>query len=157
MKRILGVLVIVVIFACIVILGLALLGSGSTDKEGEPKTVVKTTDTVEPTKLPTQEPTPEPKPTPVPYWISGFNRCPTSEYYKDLETDTAGIYSEIDMGPQNVIMRIPHGSQIRYFPDESDESMCRVDYGDVEGFVQCMFLVDYDPEEGVRPDESQCW
>ena len=71
----------------------------------------------------------------------------------DLEAQmAASMAGEIDDSEDGI------GAQMAAaMSDESDESMCRVDYGDVEGFVQCMFLVDYDPEEGVRPDESQCW
>ena len=118
------------------------------------KPLPKPTD-VSPTLEPKPTVTPEPMPTPVPYWISGYDRCPTSEYYGELQTDTAGLYAGMDGSDH--MLRMPHGSKVVFYPDESDEKMCRIDYGANEGFVQCMFLVTYDPEGGVQPDESQCW
>jgi hypothetical protein len=131
--------------------------------DGDGITPTKAADTVTPemgeaTEPPEPAATPEPPtPTPVPYWISGVQRCPSSDYYGELETETAGLYSEIDMGPQNQILRMPHGSRVVYYPEESTESMCRIEFKGRSGYVQCMFLVTYDPATGVQPDESQCW
>lgn len=110
----------------------------------------------EATKIPETEPTPTR--IPLRRWISGVRRCPTSEYYGDLETETAGLYSDMDAGPANMIARVPHGAQVAYHPFEGDdEDMCKIEYDGTAGFTQCMFLVTYDPAGGVQPDESQCW
>lgn len=85
-------------------------------------------------------------------WVSGFEGNPDSPEYGKIVIPGAQMYSGPDIYPdQRIGKLIPHGMQVEVLEVIRDSEACRVQYEGVEGYIQFITLVDYDPAGGVRP------
>ncbi len=91
-------------------------------------------------------------------YVSGVEPCPENPEYGLLVAPGAHLYSDPDIGPDNVITLIPHGTKVDAMDDNCYElwRVCVVRYEGVEGYVQTMMLVHYNPADGVRPNPDYC-
>ena len=91
-------------------------------------------------------------------YVSGVEECPDHPKYGQLVITEAHLYSEPDIGLDNVIARIPHGTKVDVMDENCYDpwTVCVVRYEGREGYIQSILLVHYNPADGVRPDPDKC-
>lgn len=87
-------------------------------------------------------------------WISGVESCPSHPDFGQQVVDKANLYPRRDMLPP--VTPIPHGARVEVLEEDS-EGLVKIRYRGQAGYVQVIFIVDYDPAQGVRPDEANCF
>ncbi|MCP4594856.1 hypothetical protein [Neptuniibacter sp.] len=86
-------------------------------------------------------------------WINGIDKCPDSIEYGQLVMEAVNLYSNQDT-PIPPLAHIPHGAQIEVLEEAANPlGLCKVRYDNQEGYVQNMFVVDYDPTQEDGPDK----
>ena len=86
-------------------------------------------------------------------WINGIDKCPDCAEYDQLVMEIVNLYSNQD-APVPPLTHIPHGAQIDVLEEAvTPPGLCKVRYDGQEGYVQNMFVVDYDPIQENGPDK----
>jgi hypothetical protein len=84
-------------------------------------------------------------------WVSGLDGNPDSQEYGQKVADYANMYSSPECDASTFMRtRIPHGEIVEMLETVNKDAY-RVRYGDKEGYVQYLMLVDYNPIEGHEP------
>lgn len=85
-------------------------------------------------------------------WVSGFEGNSESPEYGKIVAMKVNLFSSPEFGAENYLgIGIPHGEQVVVLEIIRDYKACRVIHNGVEGYVQMVMLVDYDPADGARP------
>lgn len=87
-------------------------------------------------------------------WISGVESCPSHPDFGQQVTDKANLYRSRKMLPP--VTPVPHGARVEVLEEDS-EGLVKIRFQGRVGYVQAIFIVDYDPAQGVRPDETHCF
>jgi len=89
-------------------------------------------------------------------WVNMFVECPDSPDYGDLIDPDAPMWR--DFNHARLSDNVPHGEQVGLLiddPDANDSYRVRRN-GGAEGYIPAQYLSDYDPANGVQPNESEC-
>jgi len=90
-------------------------------------------------------------------WISGVDTCPESVEYGLLIAKIVNLYPTVDVNPLNRLGSIPHGTKVEVLTTDANRGMTRVRYIGTIGYVQSLFVIDYDPRSGIQPDPESCY
>jgi hypothetical protein len=93
----------------------------------------------------------------TPAWITGVETCPSSKEYGQLVVKSVNLYRSELVDTANVIASVPHGAKIELLSSsKNSEGTVKIRYQGKIGYVQNLFVVQYDPATGVQPDKSSC-
>lgn len=87
-------------------------------------------------------------------FVNGIDQCPSRADYGIQVVDKINLWSDTDL--TTVLTAIPHGTQVDLLQANVPGDFVEVRWNRHEGFIQDILISDYDPDEGVRPDESKC-
>ena len=90
-------------------------------------------------------------------WVSGYETCPTHKEFGILVVNSVHLYHSSNVSPADIIEKIPHAAKVEVIQESSQNGTVKVRYEGTIGYIQDLFLVDYDPTGPVQPDESQCF
>ena len=86
-----------------------------------------------------------------------MERCPDHPEYGQQILAFAKTYTNVDFRPDTYRdIDIPHGEEIEVLHRVGYNGVSLIRHKARQGYVHSMFIVDYDPAEGVRPDPSSC-
>lgn len=89
-----------------------------------------------------------------PAWINGIETCKTSKEYGQLVAPDIGFYVSTEVNPATRMALIPHGTKVEVF--DFADGMQYIRYNGTMGYVQSVFVVNYDPATGVKPSTVGC-
>lgn len=88
-------------------------------------------------------------------WVNMYARCPDSPDYGELIDPTAPMWR--DFNQSRLSQNVPHGTAVSLLTDSPNQrDTYRVRLGYAEGYIPAQYLSDYDPANGVQPDDSTC-
>ena len=88
-------------------------------------------------------------------WINHFDVCPSSSEYGVLVSDKVNAYDNPELSGFSVT-HIPHGTQVEILEESVGYSAWKLRYNGQVLYVDCPFVSDYDPLQGVQPNEDNC-
>lgn len=80
-------------------------------------------------------------------WIEGRETCPESAEYRQLVAPKIRLWKSQDMF--QAVTTIPHGAPVRVIQDRG--TWFHIDYVGLQGYVQAIFIVDYNPLKTFEP------
>ena len=98
----------------------------------------------------------QPQATPAPVgtvWINGFEKCPSHAEYGDQVVNAVNLWRDTQLTTP-ALASIPHGTEVDLIATQG--SFLQVRYRGQEGYIQALLTSNYDPADGVRPDEDSC-
>lgn len=69
----------------------------------------------------------------------------------------SNVYLTSDVNPLNRLGSISHGAKIEVLAMDASRGMTGVRYAGKTGYVQSLYVIDYDPAAGVQPDQRVCY
>jgi hypothetical protein len=88
-------------------------------------------------------------------WINHFDVCPSSNEYGVLVSDKVNAYDNPKLSGF-LVTHIPHGAQVEILEESVGYSAWKVRYNGRVLYVDCPFVSDYDPSQGVKPNANNC-
>jgi hypothetical protein len=89
-------------------------------------------------------------------WVNMFVECPDSSDYGELIDADAPMWR--DFNQTRLLTNIEHGTPISLLIDEPNQNgsyRVRPAFTDA-GYISAYYISDYDPANGVQPNESEC-
>ena len=88
-------------------------------------------------------------------WVNRYEVCPSSNEYGVLVSDKVSAYDNPELSGLPVA-HIPHGAQVEVLEESVGSSAWKLRHGGRTLYVDCPFVSDYDPSQGVQPNEDNC-
>lgn len=89
-------------------------------------------------------------------WVNLFNECPDAPDYGEITVDSAPVWRDSDW--TILATSLPHGTKVFLLtrsPDSRGAYKIRSTMSP-DGYLAASLLSDYDPANGVQPNESEC-
>jgi len=88
-------------------------------------------------------------------WVSGLDECPQSTTYGDLVSEQANLYYDAELNEWRGTL--DHRTPVEVLQELPDRGVMVVEGGGKRGYIQDVFIVDYDPAGGIQgPEPEYC-